>query len=224
MTDDHARPATLSVAVYGATGLVGSHIAQELVMRGHSVIGVARNVSGAIETPVELVEGTLTDPVLLQTLLRTVNAVVVAIPALPSNGPAFADFAGDVLHAVADSGVRLGVVGGAGSLWTDAEKSGLVIDSAELPAAALPSARAHVALLDAFLADDSGADWFVLSPPTLFGARAPGARRNEYRLGDDVVVRRDGEKPTISVEDYAIAFVDELERPRHHRRRFTVGY
>ena len=28
----------------------------------------------------------------------------------------------------------------------------------------------------------------------------------------------------ISGADYATAFVDEIEKPAHHRTRFTVGY
>jgi putative NADH-flavin reductase len=68
---------------------------------------------------------------------------------------------------------------------------------------------------------ESGLDWTFLSPSAVI---APGERTGKFRLGkDQVLIGTDG-KSHISIPDYAIALVDELERPRHVRQRFTVGY
>jgi uncharacterized protein len=52
----------------------------------------------------------------------------------------------------------------------------------------------------------------------------PGERRGSYRLGTDQPVMLDGKPSDISVADLAVAVLDEIEQPRHIRRRFTVGY
>jgi putative NADH-flavin reductase len=64
-------------------------------------------------------------------------------------------------------------------------------------------------------------DWTFLSPSAEF---APGERTGAFRLGGDQLLVDDNGKSWISMEDFAIAMVDELERPTHGRRRFTVGY
>jgi uncharacterized protein len=64
-------------------------------------------------------------------------------------------------------------------------------------------------------------DWTFLSPSAEF---APGERTGKFRFrGDQMLVDAKG-KSWISMEDFAIAFVDELEHPKHSRQRFTVGY
>ena len=71
---------------------------------------------------------------------------------------------------------------------------------------------------------DESLDWFYVSPSALFGAHAPGERTGEYRTGtDELLVDSEG-RSHISGADYALAFVDELENPRHRRERFTVGH
>lgn len=49
-------------------------------------------------------------------------------------------------------------------------------------------------------------------------------RTGKFRLGIDHLLADSEGKSHISVQDYAIAMIDELERPAHSRRRFTVGY
>ncbi|MGA7610618.1 MAG: NAD(P)-dependent oxidoreductase, partial [Xanthobacteraceae bacterium] len=64
-------------------------------------------------------------------------------------------------------------------------------------------------------------DWTFLSPSAVI---APGERTGKFRLGKDTVLIGADGKSRISIPDYAIALVDELENPRHIRQRFTVGY
>ncbi|MCD0506258.1 NAD(P)-dependent oxidoreductase, partial [Bordetella petrii] len=113
---------------------------------------------------------------------------------------------------------RLLVVGGAGSLRV--APGVMLIDTPEFPDAYKPEARAGVVFLDT-LRREKALDWTFLSPSALF---EPGERTGVFRVGADELLADDEGKSWISMEDYAIALVDELESPRHTRRRFTVGY
>ena len=114
------------------------------------------------------------------------------------------------------------VVGGAGSLEValgDFPLGLLLIDAPNFPEAYKPEAAAGCVFLDLLRAEDQ-LDWTFLSPSALF---EPGERTGKFRLGGDaLLVGEHGSR--ISFEDFAVALVDEIERPAHHRQRFTVGY
>jgi hypothetical protein len=113
---------------------------------------------------------------------------------------------------------RLLVVGGAGSL--EVAPGLTLVNSPEFPAEYKPETLAGVKFLD-FLREEKELDWTFLSPCLFF---VPGERTGTFRLGkDQLLVGADGQS-RISMEDFAIALVDELEKPKHSRERFTVGY
>ena len=124
-----------------------------------------------------------------------------------------------LIAAVKKAGVpRLLVVGGAGSL--EVAPGVQLVDTPDFPAAYKPEALAGREFLDV-LRGERELNWTFLSPSAIFG---PGERTGTFRLGtDQLLVDADGES-RISMEDFAIALVDELERPRHPQQRFTVGY
>jgi putative NADH-flavin reductase len=72
--------------------------------------------------------------------------------------------------------------------------------------------------------DATGVDWFFVSPAAGFGSYNPGEPTGKYRVGGDILLTDASGKSEISAADYALAFVDEIETPPHHRTRFTVGY
>jgi len=110
------------------------------------------------------------------------------------------------------------VVGGAGSL--EVAPGVALIDTPQFPAAYKAEASAGRDFLNV-LRGEQALDWTFLSPSALF---EPGPRTGRFRLGtDSLLVDADGNS-AISMEDYAIALVDELEQPNHSRQRFTVGY
>ena len=123
-----------------------------------------------------------------------------------------------LIEAVRASGVKhYLVVGGAGSLEV---APGLrLIDTPNFPAQHKPEAAAGGVFLD-LLCAESELDWTFLSPSALF---VPGERTGTFRLGTDQLLTNQ-QGSSISLEDYAIALVDELEKSAHSRRRFTVGY
>jgi len=79
-------------------------------------------------------------------------------------------------------------------------------------------------VLAALRAADTPADWFYLSPPAIYGSFAPGKHTGSYRLGGNLLLTAADGKSTIGGEDFADAILDEIDKPTHHRQRFTVAY
>lgn len=199
------------VAVIGATGNVGARLVAELVERGHSVTAISRHPAGRTSPRVEPVAGDVGEPASLSRLLAGHDAVVSAVR--------FADTDPAVLiDAVRASGVaRYLVVGGAGSL--EVAPGQRLVDQPDFPAAYKDEALKGAAFLDR-LRSVTDLDWSFLSPSALI---EPGERTGRFRLGgDSLLIGEAGSR--ITYEDYAVALVDEIERPAHIRRRFTVGY
>ena len=208
------------IVVFGVTGYAGGHITAELLDRGHAVIGVARDTTQvAAQEGLELRPGSFYDPAFRTQTINGADAVVVALSAHPADGPDLEVVIPELLEAVA--GARLGVVGGAASLLAT-ENGPLVLDT--LPEEYKPEAEAHARVLDALRRDRTTADWFYLSPAASFGSWNPGEKTGNFTLGTDVLVTDANGNSEISGADYATAFVDEIEKPAHHRARFTVGY
>jgi hypothetical protein len=208
------------IVVFGVTGYAGGHITAELLDRGHTVVGVARDTTQvAARERVELRPGSFYDAAFRAQAISGADVVVVALPAHPADGPDLETCIPELLEAVA--GARLGVVGGAASLLA-AEGGPLVLDS--LPEEYKPEAEAHARVLDALKRANTTVDWFYLSPAASFGSWNAGEKTGRFRLGTDVLITGADGNSEISGADYAVAFVDEIEKPTHHRARFTVGY
>lgn len=202
----------MKIAVLGASGRAGSRIVAEALRRGHEVTGIARDAGKlASAERLTLRNGDALSPGLAG-LLRGHDVVVSSMR--------FASIpAAAVLGAVKEAGVkRLIVVGGAGSLEV---APGLqLIDTPQFPDAYRPEASAGRDFLNALRAETS-LDWTFLSPSALF---EPGERTGKFRLGGDQLLADAAGQSRISMDDYAIALVDEIEAPKHVRQRFTVGY
>ncbi|KRE06023.1 3-beta hydroxysteroid dehydrogenase [Bosea sp. Root670] len=201
------------IALIGASGFIGSRLLAELSARGHAVTAIVRNPEKiAALAGVTAVKGDVFDKDGLAKLLAGHDAVISAVH-FSASDPQL------LLAAVKQSGVkRYLVVGGAGSLEV---ASGVkLFDTPEFPAIYLDEARKGGVFLD-LLKQEQGLDWTFLSPSALI---QPGERTGQFRLGTDQLLVDDKGNSSISAEDYAIALVDELEKPAHSRRRFTVGY
>lgn len=202
----------MKVALIGASGNAGSRILAELSRRGHEVTAIARNPDKIAALPgVTAQAGDLFDTDALARLLSGHDAVISSVHFLASD-PA------KLIGAVKAAGVRRYlVVGGAGSL--EVAPGVRLVDTPEFPAIYKDEALGGAAFLDALRAEPD-LDWTFLSPSALF---VPGERTGRFRLGKDELLSSEAGS-SISFEDYAIALVDELEKPAHIRERFTVGY
>jgi putative NADH-flavin reductase len=203
----------MKVALIGASGNVGTRILAELLNRGHEVTGVVRHPEKlSPQDGLNAKRGDVNDGAVLAELLAGHDAVISAVK-FQSADPQ------SLIGAVKSASVkRLLVVGGAGSL--EVSPGVQLVDTPDFPEAYKPEALAGRDFLNV-LRGERELDWTFLSPSALF---VPGERTGKFRLGTErLLVSASGES-MISMEDYAIALVDELETPRHSRQRFTVGY
>jgi putative NADH-flavin reductase len=203
----------MKVAHIGATGKVGRKILDELVSRGHTVTAISRHPEQVpAGAHVIAAVGDITQPEALAAVVRGHDAAISSAPFLPGSSR-------NLLDAIRQSGVKRYIaVGGAGSLEVAPGK--LLKDSDQIPREWLPAINEGTALLQLLRAEPH-LDWTFFSPAALIG---PGERTGHFRLGgDQLIVDKEG-KSAISYDDYAIALVDELEKPRHIRARFTIGY
>jgi uncharacterized protein len=202
----------MSIALIGASGNAGSRILKELSDRGHQVTAIARHPEEIAKLPnVTAKKGDVFDKDGLASLLKGHDIVVSAVPFTASDLRILID-------AVKSAGAkRYLVVGGAGSL--EAAPGVKLIDTPDFPDAYKAEAARGGEFLD-LLRREKSLDWTFLSPSAVF---APGKRTGKFRLGKDRLLTTD-KGSGISFEDYAIALVDELEKPAHSRQRFTVGY
>jgi putative NADH-flavin reductase len=210
----------MRIAVLGATGRIGRAIAREALDRGHEVTGIARTPCGlGLASRLRLAAADATKADEVARVVSGHDAVVNAVGPAP-DGPAsvVASAAAALLAATRRAGIkRLLQVGDAGTLYV---KPGLEwLDAPDFPAAWRAVALAHREALRAYREVDD-LEWTYVSPPATV---AEGARTGRYRIGrDELLVDGEGES-RISIEDYAVAVVDELERGAYKGSRITVA-
>ena len=210
----------MKVALYGATGNSGSRILKELVSRGHQVIAIVRNPAKLPQPApgVVIKQDDLSDSKKIAAAVNGAEAVISAYAPPQDDVDAIVGVTQRQVEALNHgSKVRLIVVGGAGGL--NVAPGVTLVDSGYLPEPYLPIAKAHVKALNVLRA--STIDWTYLAPAAYF---EPGTLTGKFRLGTDELIANERQESRISMEDYAIALVDELEKPQHRRQRFSIGY
>ncbi|MEU6193614.1 NAD(P)H-binding protein [Streptomyces sp. NPDC047061] len=213
------------IILFGATGTIGSRVLDEALRRGHAVTAVVRDPAKLTRDDPDLtvVTGDVLDPAAVAGVAAGQDVVISAVGG--GDGPghvatirpsAEALVAG--IRTLEGDGPRLLLVGGAGSLRLPDGRQ--VWDAEGLPEPLLQIMHAHGDALD-FCRTVSDVRWTSLSPAATI---EPGERTGAYRTAtEDLIVAQDGSS-RISAEDYAVALLDEIERPRHIGERFTVGY
>lgn len=200
-----------TLAIFGANGYTGDAIRTEALARGHQVLAFSRSGAGD-----GVAAGDLHDPATLKKAAEQADVVIVAIPARELDGKKLIDAVPELLK----QDVRVGIVGGAGSLRTTADGP-LVLESEGFPPIALPEATAHAEVLAALRASDQGS-WFYISPASVYGAHAPQEPLGAYTVGGDVLGRDSNGESKLSAQDFALAFLDEIDTPKHTNERFSV--
>jgi putative NADH-flavin reductase len=208
----------MKVVLYGASGMIGSRVLQELVSRGHTVTAVVRNPEKVTTAGVKVVKGDVTDAASVAATAQGAEAAISAYAPPATDASAIVNATRALLAGLETARVRrLIEVGGAGSLEV---APGLqLVDTPDFPEAWKGVALAHRDVLP--ILKESGLNWSYLSPAALI---QPGKRTGKFRLGGKQLVTDEKGESRISVEDYAVALVDELENPKHLRQQFTVGY
>ena len=215
------------VALIGASGFVGTALLNELLSRGHQVTAIVRDLTKITtqSTNLSVVEADATTPAVVDSLGGH-DVVISAYNPGWANSDMYEATLRDyplILKNVKSAGVgRLLIVGGAGTLFV--EPNLRLIDSGMLPAEWIPAVKSLGEFYLNTLMSETEIDWVFLSPAANLGNLQTGVRTGKYRVGkDDMLVDANGDS-FISVEDYAVAMIDELETPKHHKERFTVAY
>jgi putative NADH-flavin reductase len=213
----------MKVVLIGASGFVGAKVLNELLTRGIKVTAIVRHPEKISERAENLTvkAADIFDTEGLAALIAGNDAVISAYNPGWTNPNIYSDFikgSESIQQATKDSGVkRFLIVGGAGSL----EINGLqLVDGHQFPAEYKAGATAARDYLN-ILRKETDLDWTFLSPAINLH---PGARTGKFRLGTDQPVSDENGKCEISVEDMAIAIVDEIENNKFIKQRFTLGY
>ncbi len=212
----------MKIAILGATGWIGSHIVNEAKQRGHEVVALVRDPSKVELAGIDVRKVDLmSDDNQLANAAAGVDAVIASI-----GGRALGNH--DIVKATAQRLIttlpqinveRLLWVGGAGSL--EVAPGIELVSTAEFPQDYKAEAMAQGEALAVFKEQASTIDWTFVSPAAeIF----PGETLSQYRTGGDQLLIDESGASKISVSDYAIAMIDELESHKHPRQRIGVAY
>ena len=214
-----------NVVLIGASGFVGTAILNELLNRGHKVTAIVRDPTKvtASNPNLKVIQADVTDTDVLIEASKGKDAVISAYNPGWKNPNIYEETLKNyplIVDSVKKAGVeRLLIVGGAGTLFYAPGK--MVMDADDVPAKLLPGIKSLGEFYLNTLRKENDIDWIFLSPAANM---TPGERTGKFRIGkDDLVVDVNGDS-NISVEDYAVAMVDELEQKKYHKERFTIGY
>ncbi len=203
----------MNIVVIGATGNIGRSVVDEALRRGHKVTATTRDPAKvAPRTGMTVKAANTVDMAATADVLKGHDAAILSVKWNE------ADIA-QVLDAIRRSGVKrcLFVVGAGSLIRTDGRTHfEHMAEKGIQPPTSKPAALALEALQKV-----TDLDWTAISPAASI---QPGARTGRFRLGLDHLVEDDKGQSLISREDFAIAILDEIEKPRHVRRRFTAAY
>ncbi|MED3572729.1 NAD(P)-dependent oxidoreductase [Cytobacillus praedii] len=207
----------MEIGIIGASGKVGSLILKEAVSRGHQVTAIVRDKSKLKDTNVAVIEKNILD--LTQDDVKQLEVVVNAFGAPLGEEQAHVDAGHALIEALKGTNTRGIIVGGAGSLYVDENKTVQLIDTPEFPDFVKPTAKGQGRNLQE-LQTTTEITWTFISPSAVFDVE--GKRTGSYKSGKDHLLVNSKGESYISYADYAIAVLDEIENPKHLNERFTV--
>src|SRR5690606_13688178 len=207
----------MKIAIIGASGKAGNLSMKEALERGHEVTAIVRDASKLNEKGVTVIEKSIFD--LTSGDVKTFDVVVNAFGAPIGDEQAHVDAGHALIEAIKGAETRAIIVGGAGSLYVDEQKTLRVMDTPDFPDMFKPTATGQGRNLEE-LKGASDVKWTFISPSAMFDPE--GKRTGKYQSGkDQLLVNAKGES-YISYADFAIAVLDEIENPKHMNERFTV--
>lgn len=209
-----------TIVVIGGTGFAGSAIVEEATRRGHHVVSLSRTLPPHAVDGVEYRRG---DAAAAGPLIADADVVIGALSPRGATAGTLPDTYAVIASQAADRGARLIVVGGFGSL-RPAVDAPRFAETDAMPPQVLPEAREMLEVLKVLQNTPATLDWVFVSPAQQFGAYRPaGPARDGYRLGNDVALLNDDGTSTLEASDFALAILDEVDRPAHHRDHISVA-
>lgn len=208
----------MKIGIIGANGKAGSLILKEAVERGHQVTAIVRDASKFSENRTAVLEKNIFD--LTSEDIKQFDVVVNAFGAPLGEEQVHVDAGHTLIEALKGTNTRAMIVGGAGSLYVDAEKTIRVMDTPDFPDIFKPTAIGQGRNLQE-LQDTKDISWTFISPSAFFDPE--GVKTGVYQSGKDHLLVNSKGESYISYADYAIAVLDEIENPTHINQRFTVA-
>lgn len=212
----------MKIAVFGATGNIGSRVVAEALNRGHDVTAIVRHPEDyKLEEPhLRVAKGDLFNTQDVEGAVFDHDAVVSAYNSTKGATPStITEVAIPLLNGLKQAHVkRLIIVGGAGSL--EVAPGVQAVDTPGFPEEYRPAALAHREALKIYR-QEKELVWTYISPSAEI---SPGERTGNFRTGKDQMLFDEHGQSHISMEDFAVAVIDEIMNPQHIRERFTVGY
>jgi putative NADH-flavin reductase len=211
------------ITVLGGSGYAGATVVAEAARRGHAVTAVSRSGADAPVAGVEYVTGSALEASVLDAVSAGRDVVVVALSPRGDMVGKLEGIVEDLIARLDGTATRLAYIGGASSLLV--EEGGLRlwdVSHEQLPAEARPEVETGLNAFELLRASPETLDWFYVSPPADFGAWLGTESKGQYVLGGDVLLKDADGNSTISAADLALAILDEIETPTHHRGRFTA--
>ncbi len=211
------------ITVLGGTGYTGAAVVAEAAKRGHEITSVSRTEPTTRIEGVNYVIGSAADANVLDAVLPGRDVVYSALAPRGDMAGKLEGVIDVLVSRLAGTSTRLGYTGGASSLHTEAGGPTLwEVSQDHLPAEVKPEIETGITVYSTLQASPESLDWFFVSPPTDFGSWLGTPDKGTYVLGGDVLMKDANGNSTISAADLAIAVVDEIETPTHHRARFTA--
>ncbi len=212
----------MKIAVFGAGGRIGSRIVDEALNRGHDVTAVVRHPQNytKIHEHLKVAKGDLFNAQDVETGAFNQDAVVSAYSNTNSAPVStIAELAIPLINGLKQAHVnRLIIVGGAGSL--EVAPGTQLVDTPNFPVEYKSVSLAHRDALKLYQGEKELA-WTYISPAAVI---EPGERTGKFRTGTNQLLSDGQGKSFITMEDYAVAVIDEIENPQHIRQQMTVGY
>ncbi|WP_319544352.1 NAD(P)-dependent oxidoreductase [Ruegeria conchae] len=213
----------MKLIVFGATGDVGSRVVTEALARGHDVTAAVRNEAAFAKLPegIRPVIADAKDPAALAAAMESQEMAISALRSPPGREGEIVALTRSILNAASRTGLRVIIVGGAARLHLPNGSPHTVLSDPDfLPENIIPIARASMAQWE-LCATETSANWTYASPSALL---QPGQRLGAFRTGTDTLLVDEAGKSEISMEDFAVALVDEAQSAKFPRAAFTVGY
>lgn len=210
----------MKLVMFGSTGMIGNRILNEALSRGHTLTTISRDPShfSLAHENLTVVAGNALNPANVADAIAGHDAVLSAIGPRDASAEVIVDAARSLIDGLSRAGMRrLVVVGGAGVL--EVAPGVQLMDSPNFTEAYRPLALVHLEAYKLYKASDL--DWTFVCPAAEIGT---GERTDKFRVGADRLLMNEQGESRISAEDYAIAFVNEVEQPQYMHHRMTVAY
>lgn len=207
----------MKIGIIGASGKAGNMIMKEAVNRGHEVTAIVRNAVKITEENVNIMEKDIFS--LTTKDVQPFDVIINAFGAPAGQEHLHVEAGRKLIDILEDApNTKLFVVGGAGSLFVDADKTTRVMETPDFPSMFLPTAQNQGKNLEDL--QKSSINWTFLSPSAFFDPQGP--KTGKYQTGKDLLLVNSKGESYVSYADYAIAVLDEIETPKHVNQRFTV--